>query len=167
MAAIQPGTGGTFKTSTCEGRLIETICFLQSLEVIPAKNLTGRNAVNGSFDIEDLTFSGTFSLPITQAILPTGGLSIVAQTYIQDNSFNPGTATPTFVSTTIEAYLLEVLSYMQSLESTPGSNPNNRNFITGQLNTDTNLYVGGFNIPVALALNAAGKAEFSAVEYLV
>ncbi|MBF2025611.1 MAG: hypothetical protein IGS48_02430 [Oscillatoriales cyanobacterium C42_A2020_001] len=167
MAAIQPGTGGTFKTETAEGRAIETLCFLQLQEATAARNPESRNAVSGDFSIEELTFSGTFVLPAEQTISNEGNLTIIATPYLQGVTFSPGGSTPTFKSTVLERYALEVLMYLQLLERDAVKNPQNRNFITGNFNSDTGIYSGVFTLPVSLVVNSTGIPQFEAVEYLI
>lgn len=167
MAAIQTGTGGTFKTSTAEGRLIESICYLQLQEAITAQNTSGRNGVSGEFSVEDLVFSGTYQLPTEQTISTDGTLLIVATSYLQNVAVDPGTGTPTFKSVTLERYVLEVLMFLQAVERDSARNPQNANNITGNYNSDTGLYSGTFSIPVALSLGSDGNPVFSAQEYLL
>lgn len=166
MATISPGTGSTFRAITAEGRAIEALIFTQIQEQDEAHNPNGLNYVLGSFDSDDNTFSGTYSLPAVQSISSDGSLKIEATAYLQSVDFTPGTGTPTFKSTVLERYLLEVLMYLQYLERQPEKNLQNRNWITGSFNSDTGLYQGTFNLPVNLALGEGGKVEFSAQEYL-
>lgn len=169
MATITPGSGGTFVTETAEGRLIDAVCLLQSYEADSAKNSSGRTAVSGSFSIEDLTFTGAYSLPAEQTISNSGSLTIAATPYLTGATFTPGAGSPTFKSTTIEAYCLEVLQYLQILERNTAKNPQNKNFVSGTFNSDTGVYSGTFSIPVTLeiATVAPGGVTFNAVEYLL
>lgn len=166
MATIQGGTGGTFKASTAEGRLIEVACFLRNQETDSSKNPDDRNSIVGDFSINSYEFSGTYSIACSQALTTEGSVSIVASPYLQNVVFSPGTGTPTFKSTTIEAYLLEVLIYLQALEANSTKNPQGLNNVTGTYNADTAVYSGTFAIPVALAIGSSGEAGFTAVEYL-
>ena len=166
MATIQSGTGGTFKASTAEGRLIEVACFLRNQEQDSTKNPDDRNSIIGVFSINSNDFSGTYSLACAQALTPDGSISIVATPYLENVVFSPGTDTPTFKSTTIEAYLLEVITYLQYLESVSTKNPSGLNNVTGTYNADTAVYSGTFAIPVSFVVGTSGEASFTALEYL-
>lgn len=166
MASIQPGTGGTFKTSTVEGRLIEVVTFLRLQEMDSVKNPDDRNSVIGDFSINSSEFSGSYSLACSQAITAEGGISIVATPYLTGVTFAPGSGSPTFKSTTVEAYLLEVITYIQFLESVTSKNPQGLNQVTGTYNADTGVYSGTFAIPCSVAIGSNGDCNFSAQEYL-
>jgi hypothetical protein len=167
MAAIQPGTGGTFKSTTAEGRLMEAICFLQLREADSIENPNGRNAIQGDFSIQNLVFSGSYNFAAEQAISSTGSLSIVASPYLQNTIIAPGGNNPTFKSLSLEGYVLEVLMHFQALERVAANNPQGQNFITGTYNSDIGIYTGSFSLPIAMSLDGAGKPSFEAVEYLL
>lgn len=167
MATIQTGSGETFKTTIAEGRLIEAACFLKVQELEPTKNPIERNSVLGEFSISSMEFSGTYNLICSQVLTPSGGISIVATPYLTGVSFSPGSGSPTFKSTTPEAYLLEVITYLQSLEATAAKNPNGLNQISGTYNADTGVYSGNFVIPLSIAFDASGSIDFTAREYLL
>lgn len=166
MASITPGSGGTFTATTAEGRAIETLTFMQVQEQSSSRNPSELNYVVGAFDSDDLMFSGSYTLPAALTISTDGSLKIAAIPYLQGVTFSPGTSSPTFKSTTIESYLLEVLMYLQGLEQQAAKNPQGLNYITGNFNSDTGLYQGSFTLPISLALAAAGKVEITAQEYL-
>lgn len=166
MVAIAAGSLGTFKAVTAEGRALEALVFLQNLERVTANNPNDFNGVVANFDTEELLFSGTYTLPATQQIAVGGVLQISASPYLQNNVVAPGGDAPTFVSTTAEAYALEVLMYLQFLERQPTRNPQNKNCVTGSFNSDTGIYQGSFNFPISVALDTSGKVEISATEYL-
>ena len=166
MATIQAGTGETFKSTTAEGRLIEAVCFLRLCELNIEKNPTEINSVLGDFSIADSTFTGQFNIPCLQTLTEAGSLAVSAAPYLLNTGFAAG-ANGTLKSATIEAYLLEIVSYLQVLENTPVKNPEGLNNVSGTFNSDTNIYSGTFAIPVQLVLDAVGKATFQAVEYLL
>ena len=72
----------------------------------------------------------------------------------------------TLQSTTAEGQLAELMAHIQNLEASDTANPNGENRVTGTYNTDTLAFNGTVNLPVTLALNAQGKPEFTAAEYL-
>lgn len=166
MVAISAGTQGLFKSVTAEGRAIEALVYLQNLERNTTNNPDGFNALTGSFDTEEGVFSGTYSLPAVQQIAVGGVLQIQASTYLQSSTVAPGGDSPTFVSTRAEAYVLEVLMYLQFLERQPSRNPQNRNYVTGTFNSDTGIYQGTFNLPITITLDAEGKPLITATEYI-
>lgn len=165
MVAITPGTSGTFQAATAEGRALEILAFIQLNENLAANNPDNRNNVTAAIDTDELLLSGTFSIPATQAITPDGTLTITASAYLVNAAILPGSNSPTFKSTLPERYLLEVLMFIQGLERVAARNPQSRNGVTGNYNSDTGLYQGSFNLPVTLAL-VAGKLEIQATEYL-
>lgn len=167
MATITPGTDSTFKAQTAEGRAIEAICYLQLQESLTENSSSGRDAIQATFDLTDNTFSGTYAIPSEQGFSATGGLTINTVPYLQNVSISPGTNAPTFKSQTLEAYVLEVLMFLQSWERNAAKNPQNRNYISGSFNSDTGIYQGTFTLPISLVLDATGKPSFSAVEYLL
>ncbi|OLP19816.1 hypothetical protein BST81_03540 [Leptolyngbya sp. 'hensonii'] len=166
MATITPGTGGTFKSVTAEGQAIEALIYLQDRENTTTANPNGEDRLDGNFDTDLRTFSGQFRIPASQSINGSGQLVIQAVPYLNGGAFTPG-SDGTFKSTAIEAFVLEVLMYLQVLESTPAKNPNNRNYVTGTFNADTGIYTGSFSLPIAFALAEDGSVKIQAVEYLL
>jgi len=166
MANIAPGLGGTFKQSTAEGRALESLIFLQLAEKTSNNNPDGRNAVNGTFDDEQGLYTAVYSLPATQVINTQGQLVITASPFLVGLTINPGDDNPTFKSTVPEAYLLEVLMYVQNLERTPAKNPQNRNAVTGNYNSDTGVFAGTVALPVSFSLATDGTIAIAAQPYL-
>lgn len=80
--AFVPGTGGTFKSETIEGYVLEVLMYLQNLELQSAKNPNNRNYITGSYNSDSRLYSGTFSLPITQEIGADGTVSFAAVEYL-------------------------------------------------------------------------------------
>lgn len=78
------GSGGTFKSSTCEAYALETLMYLQFLEQNDLKNPQGRNFISGSYNIDTAVYSGSFSLPIVLVIGPAGDVITTAQPYLLD-----------------------------------------------------------------------------------
>lgn len=166
MATITPGTTGTFTSTTAEGQALEALIFLQLRELTPLANPTSEDRITATIDTDTKTLSGSYRLPATQAINSQGQLVISAQPYLNGGAFTPG-QNGTFKSTTIEAYCLEVLMYLQFLESQPAKNPNNRNFVAGSYNADSATYSGTFSLPIELTLDGAGVVGVVATEYLL
>ncbi|HEY9657738.1 MAG TPA: hypothetical protein V6C65_04675 [Allocoleopsis sp.] len=166
MATIAPGTGGTFKTTTAEGRSLEVLMFVQIAESNSSNNPENQNGVDGSINTETNLFEGTFRLPANQTINGNGELVIAAIPYLVGLTITPGGDNPTFKSTNPIAYLLEVLMYLQALERNPAKNASNRNYITGTYNSDSGLYQGSFRIPIVIGLAPDGSIAVTADQYL-
>lgn len=80
--AFSPGTDGTFKSATIEGYVLETLMYLQGLELQASKNPNNRNYVTGSYNADTRTYAGTFSLPVTQVIEADGSSKFSAVEYL-------------------------------------------------------------------------------------
>ena len=167
MASIRPGTLGTFKASTAEGRALEIISFLQLQESDPAKNPNEVNAIVASIDFEDSYYRGSFTVPAEQSITINGLLTIAATPFLQGVLISAGGDDPTFKSAIPERYLLEVLMYLQGLERSSAHNPQSQNNIQGSYNSDSGLYQGTFQIPVTFALTDSGGLLAQAIPYLI
>lgn len=165
MATITPGTGGSLTSNTAEGQAVEALIYLQSRELNTAANPSGEDRITASIDIDVQTLTGSYRLPAVQSINSQGQLVIAAQSYLSGGGFTPG-AGGTFKSTSIEAYVLEALMYLQFLEAQPQKNPQARNFVQGSYNADSATYSGTFSLPVSISLAAGGKIEIQANEYL-
>lgn len=168
MATISPGSGGTFTSTTAEQRCLEALAFLHRAERDATLTNTTTRAIAGSFSLDTLTFTGTYSIPCAQTIAATGGLAITAIPYLSGVVFNPGTGEKTLNSTAIEAYCLEALQYLQWLESQSSRNPQSRNYVSGSFNAENGLYSGTFSIPITFTFDAAvgGGINFDAAPYL-
>lgn len=166
MANISPGLGGTFKQSTAEGRALEVLVYLQLAEKSTPSNPDSINNVSGSFDEEEGTYTASYSIPATQTINSQGQLVLTVSPYLQGVVIDPGADNPTFKSTVPEAYLLEVLMYLQSLERNTTKNPQNINAVTGTYNSDTGIFSGIVVLPVSLSLAADGSLAINAQTYL-
>lgn len=79
---FNPGTGGTFKSTTCAGYLLEAIIYCQNLEKNPAKNPNNNNNISGTFNIDRATFSGTIDLPILVSINSDGKVLYATDQYL-------------------------------------------------------------------------------------
>ncbi len=166
MANIAPGLGGTFKTSTAEGRALEVLMFVSLAEQQESTNPENQRNIQGSVNTSERVFEGTYRLPASQTISPTGELTISAVSYLTGLPVNPGTDNPTFKSLRSEAYLLEVLMYLQFLERNPAKNTNRLNVITGTYNSDTEQYAGTFRLPIQVGLAPDGSISVTAIPYL-
>ncbi len=80
--SFTPGSGGTFKSSTCAGYFIEVVIYLQNLERNPATNPENRNFISGTFNSDSTIFSGAISLPVTLSIDNSGRVVYTAKEYL-------------------------------------------------------------------------------------
>lgn len=149
-------------------RTLEALAFLSACERDITLNPTERNAIQASLNLDAATFTGTYAIPCQQTIATTGGLAISAVPYLTGVTFSPGSGERTLVSTTIEAYCLECLQYLQWLERQSTRNPDNRNYVTGTYNDDTGVYSGSFTLPVSFTIEgtATSGVKVIATPYL-
>lgn len=77
-----PGTGGTFKSSTAAGYLIEIVIYIQNLERNSTTNPENRNYVSGTFNSDSTIFSGSISLPIVMSLDDQGRVVYTAREYL-------------------------------------------------------------------------------------
>lgn len=167
MAAITPGVGGTLKSATAEGAAIEALMYLQENEANGATtNPQNRNFVQGQWNIDTKVFSGSYNFPAEQTPNADGDLVIVATDYLTGVVFDPG-AGGTFKKTHAVGATLEILMYMQNKERVAASNPENRNGVQGQFNSDNGTYSGSFSFPFTVSFDANGRSVFAAKEYLL
>ncbi len=76
-----PGSGGTFKSTTIEGYVLEVLMYLQILELQPAKNPQSRNYVTGSYNSDTRVYTGTFNFPVSLALV-NGSIQTSASEYL-------------------------------------------------------------------------------------
>lgn len=81
MATLTPGTGGTLKSTTIEGTLLEVAVLLQQTEEAVTTDPIPEN-VNVSFDTNDGTATISATLPITVAFDANGKPVITAAPYV-------------------------------------------------------------------------------------
>lgn len=77
-----PGTGGTFKSTTCAGYLMEAIIYCQNLEQNVSKNPNRENNITGTFNSDSTVFSGTIDLPVSVSINAAGQIIYIADEYL-------------------------------------------------------------------------------------
>lgn len=76
-------SAATLTATTLEGQLIEIISLLQTAEADTNRNPNGDNNVTASIDVDAGTYSGTFSIPVTQSIA-SGNVTFPASAYLGD-----------------------------------------------------------------------------------
>lgn len=170
MALFVVGTGGTAISPTWEALAIELAERLQGFEETAnaaIANPINRVAVNYDSDIPK-TANIQINMPVTLAIGTDGAPKFVAAPFLPTAPvFVAGTGSD-LKSANLEAATLEAFYKLQALEKAtlaPGSTPlaNNVNI---QVNTETLIASIVANLPIAIAVNLAGKPEVTAVVYL-
>lgn len=165
MAVITPGANSSIAARTVEGQMIEIINYLKIQELNTTINTTNAQNVQSSFNANGLVFNGTFSLPISQVLDSNGFITLQALNYIPAATFSAG-SNGTFTSNNPAQYLLEILIYMQNFEKDTTHNPQQKNCVSSSFDTDTAIYSGTVNLPIATSIDANGNIVFTATEYL-
>lgn len=68
-----PGTAGTFSGNTPEKYALEVLMYLQSLELDSAVNTQNRNFITGTYNSDNQTYQGAFTIPVSLSIAPDSG----------------------------------------------------------------------------------------------
>jgi hypothetical protein len=139
--------------------------FLQIKELDATTNPDGKDYIGGTHSQTGLAYEGEFRFPVKVTIDSTGNIKYTADEYLTGIDFQSGTG-GTFKSNASLAYLLELLFYAQALEANTTTNPQKVNNITGQLNTDTNLFSGTVSLPIEISIDDDGKVVYTAKPYL-
>lgn len=158
MAIITPGTNSTFNGNTAEQQLIEAFVYLQQYEAREDINPNKLDYVQGSFNINNLMFIGSFDIPCTQLINSQGQIVYTATEYLQIGTFSPGSPKGTFKSDTLMSYFIEVLTYCQILEQNTIANPQQKDYINANFNTDRNTFSGSITLPFLITTNSNSAA---------
>ncbi len=166
MATITPGTAATIRATTAEKQLFHCLLLLQELETSTLYNPTRKDYVQTSFNDNAATFNANFSIPCEPALGTDGKPTFVGSNYLIGYSFNPGTTLGSFKSTSLPAYLVEVLFYCQILESDTATNPNNKNFLTANYDSDRKIFTGNVTLPYTKTIEQTGDVTISIPEYL-
>ena len=165
MTTITPGTGGTLKSPTAEGQMIEIISYLKKQELNTTVNTTNANNVTGSFTEATQIFTGSFSIPIGTVADSSGVITLQATNYLPTASFSAGTG-GTFTSNNPAQYLLEVATFLQNTENNATKNTQQHNYISFTFDGDTSVYSGTVSLPISMQISSTGGLCFTAVEYL-
>lgn len=166
MARIQVGQNGTLNSTTVEGQLHELCAYLQIGETTVENNPNGIDNLVGTHFQNSATFTGNFTIPVQQAINASGQVIYSAVDYLSNFQFFPGTE-GTFKSNTCTGYFIEVVIYIQNLESNSTYNPDKRNYVTGTFNSDSTIFSGSINLPINVNIDENGGVVYTAKEYLL
>ena len=170
MSAFAIGTGGTVISTSWEAAAIELAERLQGFEEAANASIAtpiNRVAVNYDSDLPK-TANIQINMPVTLAVGTDGAPKFNAAPFLPTApTFAAGSGSD-LKSTNLEAATLEAFYKLQALEKATlalGATPlaNNVNI---QVNTETLIASIVANLPIAIAVNAAGKPEVTAVVYL-
>lgn len=165
MTNITPGTGGTIKSLTAEGQLLEVIDFIKLAEKDVTKNITSKVGVTGNYNINSSFFNGGFDIDCTRSLNAQGQSVISPTNYFTNLTFTSGTG-GTFKSSNPIAYLYEVATFLEFGEALQtGDSP--KNYISTTLTGDDNKITATINTPITITIQADGSRKIEALAYLV
>lgn len=165
MTVVTPGSQATLKAAKAESQLLELLTFLKLMELQPNKNPEGKNNVSINYNVTTQLANISFTVDATPQINNLGQMVTIAKPYLVNTGFTPGTG-GTFVSSTPEAYLLELLSFIQIKESDPTKNLNSENNVAFTYDVDRNTFSGSVTLPIETSLQNDGNVKITAKEYL-
>ena len=166
MATIPTNTGSTLQSGTAEGRFLELCSFLQILQNDLTKNPNKIFYVSISINASTLISNITFSIPTSISSDSIGNILLVAQPFPISCEFNHGTE-DYFKSLNPLQYLMEIIIYLQKLESNPTKNPDNLNYISADFSTDEGIYSGYCSLPLTMSIDNNFQPTFAAKPYLL
>ncbi|NEO88522.1 MAG: hypothetical protein F6J87_30475 [Spirulina sp. SIO3F2] len=162
MVAITPGTGGTPKSPTVEGQLLEVALFIVAGEADEVKNPGGLDyfQVDASADMSLVTVR--FSIPVQAESATGGGYVYNAPEYLASPGFASGTG-GTITDDSTVGYFKRLVEHAQEIEA-PLQPTTDR--ISGTLNINNKLFTGQVNIPVTTTIQNDGSIQLTATEFL-
>lgn len=166
MATITPGSGGTLKSTTAEGVLVESLILQKINENDVGKNPTNIDNISISIDLDTQILSASWILPISRTITTAGRVEFAASEYLTGITFTVGTG-GTFKSTTNPGVIQECAEYLQILEANTAKNTQGKNNVSGTYSTDGLTYTGSLTISIAPTLDTTGKLSVAPIEYLL
>lgn len=165
MTAIIPGSGGTIQSSSAEQALLDCITLIKNLEKIPSKNPNNTNGVSCSLGLNTSIANISFNMPAIPTLNDSGQQVQAASNYLLNTNFTPGSG-GTFKSSSIEGYLLEIVTYLEIVESNPTKNPNSNNYVSSTFDSDNRVVTGVATIPIIFELGSE-FIKIMADEYLL
>jgi hypothetical protein len=166
MAIIVVGAGSSFKSSTAEGLLLEVITYLQNQEMNISTNSLNKDFIKLSYSLDNMTATGSFSIPAVQSIDSSGQIIVSGSNYLENIVFSPGDG-GTFKSSTLSQYFLEIVTYLQIKESNPSTNPQSENNIFSSYDADDKIFSGSVTLPLTISFDDSGHPVITAKEYLL
>lgn len=159
MASITPGSGGTLKSTTYEGQILELAQLLETWESTPTNNPQSLDYVTVSHSGGGTT-AISFNIPLQTRIL-SGQVDYFAAEYLTGVSFAPGSA-GTLTDETAAGYFVELVQRAQILEAQQSA----ADRINGSININNLRFSGSVTVVTAIAIANNGAISINAVEYL-
>lgn len=159
MATITPGSGGTLKSTTYEGQILELAQLLETWESTPANNPQSLDYMTVSHDGSGVT-AISFNIPLQTRIL-SDQVDYFAPEYLSGVTFAPGTG-GTLSDTTAAGYFVELVQRGQILEAQQSASDR----INGSININNLRFAGSVNLLTSITIADDGAIAIAAVEYL-
>lgn len=167
MAVITPGSGGTLKSATLEGQILEIGTLLIAAQRVADQNPQNRTYLTCDTSNDNYLWNLNYNFPVTRTAIAGGGYKIGAEEYLEGGfTFAPGSG-GTFSNPTSLGYLLDLIFYGQDKEKLINSNPNQLDYISGSLSLNTDLVTGSISLPIAPTIATDGKITWAVVPYLL
>ncbi|MGK7942350.1 MAG: hypothetical protein AB4062_19760 [Crocosphaera sp.] len=161
MAAFNPGITSSLSSTTLEGAVIEASLLLQNHELTSVED-TPPNNIAVNYFTGDNTCQITATLPIAMSQNSNGEIVVTAVDYFPFPGYNVGDS-PDFQAASLPGAVLELFQKLQSQEIAQNTNNN----VTITYDSETLIATITSNtLPISFAVNAAGKSEVTAVEYV-
>lgn len=164
MTIVTAGTGGTIQSDNAEQQLLDCIALIKGWEK-GAQNPNRGNTINCSFGLGSALAVISFQIPASPSINDAGQQVQSAIPYLVNTNFTPGSE-GTFKSASVEAYFLEILSYLEIIETNTTKNPSGVNNVSSSFDSDGKVVTGTANIPFTFEIDN-GFIKFMADEYLL
>jgi hypothetical protein len=164
MTIVTAGSGATIQSDNAEQQLLDCIALIKGWEK-GAQNPNKGNTINCSFGLGSSLAVVSFQVPAAPSINSDGQQVQSAIAYLINTNFTPGTG-GTFKSTSVEAYFLEVLTFLEIVEANTTKNPSGVNNVASSFDSDGRVVTGTANIPFTFEIDN-GFIKFMADEYLL
>jgi hypothetical protein len=166
MTSISLGANSSFKSVSGEALLLEVITYMQNKELSVASNSTGKDFVQITYNLNNMTAVGSFTIPAVQSINDAGQVVTSGSDYLQGITFTPGDG-GTFKSVGLSQYLLEIVTFLQIKEADPLVNTQNENNIFSSYDADDKIFSGNILLPLIVSFDDLGHPVITAKEYLL
>jgi hypothetical protein len=166
MTTINLGANGSFKSVKAEALLLEVITYIQDKELNVSSNSTNKDFVQITYNLNNMTAVGSFSIPAVQSINDAGQVVTSGSDYLQGIIFTPGDG-GTFKSLSLSQYFLEIVTYLQIREADLTLNPQNENNIFSSYDADDKIFSGTITLPLTVSFDDLGQPVITAKEYLL
>jgi hypothetical protein len=166
MTSINLGTNSFFKSMTAEALLLEVITYMQDKELSISSNSTGKDFVQITYNLNNMTAVSSFTIPAIQSINDSGQVVTSGSDYLQGITFTPGEG-GTFRSSGLSQYLLEIVTFLQIKEADLLINTQNENNIFSSYDADDKIFSGNITLPLTVSFDDLGRPVITAKEYLL